>query len=104
MAPWLTGFDADAIEVPESAVDAGELLTRAQDRTLVIVVRDAHRHRWTVELITGLVAARPDAIVVEMGLPAWDPGHEGAYVVTHGGARADAEAVLELFRTVAAPS
>ena len=31
-------------------------------------------------------------------LPAVGPGHAGAYVVTHGGARASAEAVLDLFR------
>jgi beta-N-acetylhexosaminidase len=105
ITPWLGDFGAEAFEVAEDAVDVDEFLARAADRTLVVVVRDAHRHQWTVDAIRRLVAARPDAVVVEMGLPVWDPGHAGAYVATHGGARASAEAVLDLFRSASpAPS
>src|SRR5690606_35354289 len=55
-------------EVPGSAeLDAA--LADAAGRPLVIVARYADRHRWLSEAIDWLLAARPDAIVVEMGLP-----------------------------------
>jgi beta-N-acetylhexosaminidase len=64
-------------------------------------VRDAHRHPWAVELVERLVAERSDAVVVEMGLPVWRPGHAGAYLATHGAARANAAAALELLGVTA---
>jgi hypothetical protein len=33
------------------------------------VARDPHRHEWERRLATALLTERPDAIVVEMGLP-----------------------------------
>jgi beta-N-acetylhexosaminidase len=50
--------------------------------------------------IERLVAERPDAVVVEMGLPVWRPGHGGAYLATHGAARANAVAALEVLGAV----
>lgn len=47
----------------------GDVLAAAGDRTVVAVVRDAHRHPWMTEVLDALVAARPDTVVVEMGLP-----------------------------------
>ena len=47
-------------------------------------------------MIEALVAARPDTVIVEMGLPVWRPRHPGAYVATYGAARANAAAALEL--------
>ncbi|MFD9971173.1 glycoside hydrolase family 3 protein [Streptomyces sp. NPDC059011] len=83
-----TGTYADA------AVD--DVLTAAGGRRIVAVVRDAHRHPWMSQSLEALVAARPDTIVVEMGLNAAPP--RGAlHVATHGAARvcgiAAAEAV-----------
>jgi beta-N-acetylhexosaminidase len=60
-------------------------------RPLVLVLRDAHRHRWQRELIV------PGAIVVEMGLPQWRPQEARAYVATYGAGRANLEAAAELF-------
>ena len=54
-----------------------------------------HRHPWTVAVIERIVAERPDAVVVEMGLPVWRPAHAGAYLATHGATRANAAAALE---------
>ena len=45
------------------------LLAGAAGRPLVVVVRDAHRHPWQGEALRHLLGARPDAVVVEMGLP-----------------------------------
>ncbi|WP_432074868.1 glycoside hydrolase family 3 protein [Streptomyces wuyuanensis] len=83
-----TGTYADA------AVD--DVLRAAGGRRIVAVVRDAHRHPWMSQSLDALVAARPDTIVVEMGLNAAPP--RGAlHVATHGAARvcgiAAAEAV-----------
>ena len=58
----------------------------AGNRTVVAVVRDAHRHPWMTEALDALVAARPDTVVVEMGLPRAEP--RGAlHIATHGAAR-----------------
>jgi beta-N-acetylhexosaminidase len=76
-----------------AAVDAG--LAAAQGRPLVIVVRDAHRYPGARDLVTRLLAARPDAVVVEMGLPIWRPPH-GGYVATYGAARISGLAAAEI--------
>ncbi|MDQ0774592.1 beta-N-acetylhexosaminidase [Streptomyces aurantiacus] len=74
-----------------------EALTAAGSRRVVAVVRDAHRHAWMSEALDTLIAARPDTVVVEMGLPQAPP--RGAlHIATHGAARvcglAAAEAVI----------
>jgi beta-N-acetylhexosaminidase len=62
---------------------------------LVLVLRDAHRHSWQRVAAEELLARRPDAVVVETGLPVWRPPHSGAYVVTHGAGRVNLEAAAE---------
>ena len=47
------------------------LLAAADDRSLIIVVRDAHRHPAARQAVQLMLAGRPDAVVVEMGLPVW---------------------------------
>jgi len=42
-------------------------------RSLVAVVRDAHRDPDARSLVTALLSARPDTVLVEMGLPLWQP-------------------------------
>ncbi|MFD7630242.1 glycoside hydrolase family 3 protein [Streptomyces sp. NPDC059851] len=74
---------------------AGEILAAAGERTVVAVVRDAHRHPWMAEVLDALVAARPDTVVVEMGLPRAEP--RGAlYIATHGAARVCGRAAAEV--------
>ena len=94
LVPWLDPGEGEIVD--EAAADPNALLARAAGRSLVVVVRDAHRYPWTVALIERLVADRPDAVVVEMGLPVWRPRHEGPYLATYGAARANATAALEL--------
>ncbi|WP_221347966.1 glycoside hydrolase family 3 protein [Streptomyces beigongshangae] len=63
-----------------------EVLAAAGSRRVVAVVRDAHRHAWMAEALDTLVTARPDTVVVEMGVPQAPP--RGAlHVATHGAAR-----------------
>ncbi|GHI95031.1 glycoside hydrolase family 3 protein [Streptomyces olivaceus] len=78
--------------------DAGpEALAAADGRRVVAVVRDEHRHPWMAAALDTLLAARPDTVVVEMGVPRAEP--RGAlHLATHGAARvcglAAAEAVV----------
>lgn len=85
----------------ESATAAGTaapldgLLTAAAGRRLVAVVRDVHRHPWMAEALDALLAARPDAAVVEMGVPQAPP--RGAlHLATHGAARVCGLAAAEV--------
>ncbi|MFI8855787.1 glycoside hydrolase family 3 protein [Streptomyces prasinus] len=78
--------------------DAGaRALEAAAGRRVVAVVRDEHRHPWMRTALDILLAAGPDTVVVEMGVPQSAP--RGApHVATHGAARvcgtAAAEAVV----------
>ena len=80
---------------PEGA-DAQAILTAAAGRSLVAVVRDAHRDQNTRALVNALLAARPDLVLVEMGLPLWRPPEGTSYVATYGASRASAHAAAEL--------
>jgi beta-N-acetylhexosaminidase len=68
------------------------------DRQLVLVLRDAHRHEWERETAEQLLAAAPDAVVVETGLPFWRPAGAAGWIATHGQGRANLEAAAELLR------
>ncbi|MET7854798.1 glycoside hydrolase family 3 protein [Streptomyces avermitilis] len=70
-------------------------LTAAGDRRIVAVVRDEHRHAWMASALDTLLAARPDTIVVEMGVPQATP--RGAlHIATHGAARVCGRAAAEI--------
>ncbi|MFE5261986.1 glycoside hydrolase family 3 protein [Streptomyces coelicoflavus] len=76
-------------------------LEPAAGRPLVIVARDAARHAWMSRAVTGLTAARPDAIVVEMGLPGTTSA-AAAQVFTHGASAASGVAAAEVLTDVVA--
>jgi beta-N-acetylhexosaminidase len=98
LGPWLDG-NVQRLDASQDEDDLGPALSaviaRAAGRPLVVVVRDAHRHPAARSATTALLAARPDAIVVEMGLPVWRPSG-GAYVATYGAARPNAQAAAEI--------
>jgi beta-N-acetylhexosaminidase len=79
-----------------SANDAGAVLRSAKARPLVLVLRDAGRHPWQQSMASDLLALRPDAVVVETGLPGWLPAGSSASVATHGAGRANLEAAADL--------
>lgn len=61
---------------------------------VVIEVRDLHRrHRAEVD---ALLDRHPDAVLVEMGVPAYRPARARNYVATHGSARVLADVAAEL--------
>jgi beta-N-acetylhexosaminidase len=81
---------------PDGPIDVTGILTAAADRSLVVAVRDAHVDERVRALITALLAARPDTVLVEMGLPHWSPPEGTSYLATFGASRASAQAAAEL--------
>lgn len=76
-----------------ASVDA--VLAAAGERRIVAVVRDVHRHPWMAAALDGLLAARADTVVVEMGVPRAEP--RGAlHIATHGAARVCGRAAAEV--------
>ncbi|MEU0956392.1 glycoside hydrolase family 3 N-terminal domain-containing protein [Streptomyces niveus] len=79
--------------------ESGDLLDRkgldpAAERSLVVVVRDAARHGWMSAAMARLLGSRPDAVVVEMGVPnGAAPG--AVHLVTHGATRVSGVAAAE---------
>jgi hypothetical protein len=71
------------------------VLKAAGTRRIVAVVRDEHRHPWMAATLDTLLAARPDTVVVEMGVPQAPP--RGAlHIATHGAARVCGHAAAEV--------
>jgi beta-N-acetylhexosaminidase len=97
LAPWLPA--GSVVQVPAGGERAGRevarALGRAAGRSVIAVVRDAHRDPGAQAVITRLLAARPDAIVVEMGLPVWRPPAR-AYLATYGASRTSGQAAAEM--------
>ena len=56
----------------------------------VYVVRDVHRHPWMT------AADRPGAVIVETGLPVWQPQHARGRIATFGGGSGSLRAAAEL--------
>jgi beta-N-acetylhexosaminidase len=90
------GGPADGDRADRDRADAAGILAAATGRSLVAVVRDAHRDEQTRSLVSALLAARPDLILVEMGLPFWRPPEGTSYLATYGASRASAHAAAEL--------
>lgn len=84
------------VSLHEAPRDNGELLRSAEGRPLVVVLRDAARHRWQQDFALELIERRPDAVVVETGLPGWRPDSANAFVETYGAARVNVEAAADL--------
>ncbi|MFF3849569.1 glycoside hydrolase family 3 protein [Streptomyces sp. NPDC002328] len=81
--------------------DAGPAaLAAAGERRIVAVVRDEHRHPWMTTALDALLAARPDTVVVEMGVPQ-APARGALHVATHGAARVCGRAAAEIIAGVA---
>ena len=97
LAPWLPA--GSVVQVPAGGARAerqvSQALARAGGRTVIAVVRDAHRDPGAQAVITGLLAQRPDTIVVEMGLPVWRPPAR-AYLATYGASRTSGQAAAEM--------
>lgn len=90
--PW--GI-TEALAARGVRVVAGDA-SSATGKSLVVVVRDLHRCPAHLEKVEAVLDVRPDAIVVEMGLPVLRPKRAAAYVATNGAARINAIAASEV--------
>ncbi|MFE9923116.1 glycoside hydrolase family 3 protein [Streptomyces sp. NPDC005774] len=98
--PWGVGAELERL-LPGTTTgsftgtDAGaRALEAAAGRRVVAVVRDEHRHPWMRTALDTLLAAGPDTVVVEMGVPQSAP--RGAlHIATHGAARVCGTAAAE---------
>jgi beta-N-acetylhexosaminidase len=94
--------DALRTRAPETSVvrlaagDASELVSSRDERSIVLVLRDAGRYPWQQELADALLRARPDTVVVECGVPGWLPAGATRTIETHGAARVSLDAAAEL--------
>jgi len=91
------------LAVTETDAAAANAVAAAAGRPLLVVVRDAHRYPVARSVVCALLAARPDAVVVEMGLPVWRPPAH-AYLVTFGATQASSRAAAELLGLASGPT
>jgi beta-N-acetylhexosaminidase len=82
---------AVSVRLDESTRDPAARLP-AGDQPLVIVARDALRHAWQQAIIWELLTLRPDAVVIETGIP----GGTDAAIETYGAGRANLEAARDV--------
>ncbi|TDB77661.1 glycoside hydrolase family 3 protein [Micromonospora sp. KC723] len=85
---------AAAARAAGGAASLADPTAGAGARPVVLVVRDLHRHGWMLAAVTRALSARPDAVVVELGVPELVVGR--VHVATHGATRAGARAAAEL--------
>ena len=85
-----------AVRLREPTADLRRLLRGAGDDRVVLVLRDATRHPWQQAAARDLLAARPDTVVVELGLPGRLPEGAAASIETHGAGRVNLEAAAAL--------
>jgi beta-N-acetylhexosaminidase len=94
---WVPPADLRRVGAADpAAVD--EAVKAAADRALIVAFRDAHRSPATRAFVTAVLAERPDAVLLEMGLPYWIPpaGSYQAHLATYGASRASTEAATEV--------
>ncbi|WP_433611197.1 glycoside hydrolase family 3 protein [Dactylosporangium sp. CA-139114] len=88
LVPATTGVRLSSSEGLPDALEA------SGDRPLVLVARDPHRYAWMTESLKGALSVRPDAVVVEMGVPASPLGD--VHIATFGATAAAGRAVADL--------
>ncbi|MGW4644726.1 glycoside hydrolase family 3 protein [Sphaerisporangium sp. NPDC004334] len=73
--------------------DAVPPLRGPEQAPVVVVTHDAHRHAWMRDRLVEILRRRPDAVVVEMGLPGHPAG--AVYLATNGNSRVSSLAAAE---------
>jgi len=112
VVPWGVAAPLRALDPTTTAARVAEgddhavaaALVAAADRPLVVVVRDAHRRPAQAAALATLAAARPDAVVVDMGWPGppTDRPAVAAWITTYGASCASGEAAARVLAGVPA--
>nr|WP_221377945.1 glycoside hydrolase family 3 N-terminal domain-containing protein [Actinoplanes polyasparticus] len=110
--PWGLGAPLDdllpgttSVRLTEDDLGADPVATvldGSAGRPLVLVVRDVHRHAWLADVLGAVLARRPDAVVVEMGVPETVLG--AVHIATYGATRACGRAAAELIAGTRVPA
>jgi beta-N-acetylhexosaminidase len=90
------GLLATEISVTEDGPYAEDVLSALPEGPVVLVVRDAYRRAWQRNFAHTLLAARPDAVLVGVGMPADAELTGGASIRTFGAGRVNTVAASEL--------
>ena len=85
--------DAEVLRIDASSPTPDRLPT---DQPVVLVLRDAARHAWQRTIEHRLVDARPDMVVVELGVPAARHPQAAGRITTYGASRSSVEAAAAL--------
>jgi beta-N-acetylhexosaminidase len=85
-------------DLAPAAADLEAVIAAAAGRPLIVVVRDAHQYPVARDVVRALLTARPDTVLVEMGLPVWRPRQPSAqvYLATFGATSASSRAAAQL--------
>jgi beta-N-acetylhexosaminidase len=102
LLPGTTQVRLSEQDLAGAADPAAVVLAGAADLPLVLVVRDAHRHAWISTALAATLTARPDAIVVEMGVPVAVSG--GVHIATYGATRSCGLAAAEVIAGTRIPA
>jgi beta-N-acetylhexosaminidase len=89
------GLLADRVTVEEDGPPVAAVLELVGGRPLVLAVRDAYRHAWQRAWVAALVAGRPDAVLVALGMPDDAQLTAGPFVAAHGAGRVNTRAAAE---------
>jgi beta-N-acetylhexosaminidase len=86
---------SEVLRLRQAPADPAALLAGYGVRSLVVAVRDAHRHRWQREVAEAFLRVHRDVVVVETGLPVWHPDGGRGYAATYGAGRVNLAAAAE---------
>ena len=98
LADIIARHDSSATVIRSSAgpIGVSGLLEVAAGRPLVLIVRDAHRYPWIGRAVAEALHHRPDAVVVETGVPGSRPVAARGFIATFGSGRVNLEAASEV--------
>jgi beta-N-acetylhexosaminidase len=95
---------ADILGAPRLVLTGPAEVEIPPDATPIVVLRDAARHTWQRELAAQIAGARPDAVLIETGLPGPPVAPAAAYLTTYGAGRINLETAASLLRTTGSRS
>ena len=90
------GFLAGELTVTDDGPSLDDVLGVVSTGPVVLVVRDAYRRRWQRSFVTAFLAARPDAVLVAIGMPDDAALTTGPSVRTFGAAAVNTRAAAEV--------
>jgi beta-N-acetylhexosaminidase len=102
LLPGTTSVRLTADDLAGLSDPAAPVLDGAAGRPLVLVARDVHRHAWLADVLQRVLEVRPDAVVVEMGVPVTVLG--GVHIATYGATRACGLAAAEVIAGTNVPA